>query len=72
MMKESEKEFHVEHTPKPAYVLRSVCVKHSSHWSYDESEKAFLSGDLTSFLVCTQVHIRSSFFYHICLHVKHK
>ncbi len=45
-------------------------VKLQSHWSCNESEKALLSVDITSFFVCVRVfHIFTCLFVHICLHM---
>ncbi len=40
--------FYVHRDPIP------MSVKHSPHWSCDESKKDLFSGDLVSFLVCTR------------------
>ncbi len=60
-------DFHVACTPKPAMSLASV--KHSPHWSCDESKKARFSGDLASFLVCARKFIWLNSFLFSCLHV---
>jgi len=54
----------------PSPLCEVVCVKLQSHWSCDEPEKALLSVDLASFLVCACKFIsHGSLFVHICLHV---